>query len=326
MRVDPKNPPENILPAGTTPEALIAGIEASGYPLQGVVASQLKSDFDVVQEWGYIDRDTKEHRSLDVHAHRWLEDDRTANIQPSLSLLIECKKSSKHPYVFFRDVVRRKWSHFPRVSGIGHDSVPLSAGGTTRYYSASEVMGLPKLAFIGKGPAQCSSFGSGEPKPKSKPGTKQEAKPKYGTVKLSGLEPFHSIVLPLAKAVDYAVELNPYRRQPTFFPSVLLCIAVLDAPMVLVESPQTTSDPVLTPWVRIRRQEAPKDGPQRAEYRHYAIDVVHAAFLSDYIAQHVLPFAQEFARRAQRLRAILVEGGSVQDLDNWSWDQIGPAS
>lgn len=73
-------------------------------------------------------------------------------------------------------------------------------------------------------------------------------------------------------------------------------IAVLNAPMVLVET--TNAQPVaqLTPWVRVLRHEYDKDSPDWRKNRIWAIDVVHEDFFKTYIQQHVKPFAKEFAR------------------------------
>ena len=69
----PANPEKNSLSTGVNEAELIRAIDMSGYPLQGVVAGKLKEHFTVSEEWGYLDRDTKEHRSLDLHAFRQLD-------------------------------------------------------------------------------------------------------------------------------------------------------------------------------------------------------------------------------------------------------------
>ena len=100
MRVHPANPERNCLPAGIDKSELIKAIETSGYPLQGTVASLLKQEFVIAEEWSYIDLDLKERRSLDVFAYRSLLQNCDQAVQPSLILLIECKRS-RQPYVFF---------------------------------------------------------------------------------------------------------------------------------------------------------------------------------------------------------------------------------
>ena len=67
MRHSSSNPAANILPTSANESALVQALESSGYPLQGVVAEKLQvAGFRVVEEWGFIDADTKEHRSIDI--------------------------------------------------------------------------------------------------------------------------------------------------------------------------------------------------------------------------------------------------------------------
>ena len=103
IRSAESNPPTNIIPEWVNHPTLIDAIEKSGYPLQGVVAEKLKAaGFDISEEWGFLDKETNAHRSLDLIAWRKLADDKDP-IDPRLELLIECKRSV-HPYVFFRKV------------------------------------------------------------------------------------------------------------------------------------------------------------------------------------------------------------------------------
>jgi hypothetical protein len=60
MRTHPSNPAGNCLPPSTTDKGIVAAIETSGYPLQGIVTAKLLSHgFNASEEWGYIDRDGK---------------------------------------------------------------------------------------------------------------------------------------------------------------------------------------------------------------------------------------------------------------------------
>jgi hypothetical protein len=101
MKEKSRNPAIEPHPKENSGAGLIRGIEMSGYPLQGVTARHLLNrNFDVVEEWGYADRETQESRTLDLVAHLALAE-QTVPVYSHASLLIECKKSA-HPYVFFR--------------------------------------------------------------------------------------------------------------------------------------------------------------------------------------------------------------------------------
>jgi hypothetical protein len=140
-------------------------------------------------------------------------------------------------------------------------------------------------------------------------------------VSLSGDESFRDLVLPLVKSLRHALEIfKPVSGTPR--PKMLLCVAVLDAPMLLVEDPLRPEDPVLCPWVRVVRREPNPNKDSRIRSRFYAIDVVHAGFLSSFVADHVLPFGEVFAERIRARPWLLAKGGIVEDLGNWSWDQI----
>ena len=143
---------------------------------------------------------------------------------------------------------------------------------------------------------------------------------------MSGDEPFNKIVLPLVKALQFKQDMDhKFRRLVRSLPTLALCIAVLDAPMLLVESPSKAGDPVLTPWVRVQRMQAnhDRDSTPRS-HEVYAIDFVHLDTLDDFLNNHVSPFADEFARRSVALGSIWRHGGIVRDLNNFKWDEITP--
>src|SRR5262245_18898638 len=91
MNKSSNNPAGNKLGPGINEANLVRAIESSGYPLQGFVADKLKAEFGVTQEWGFIDRDTKDHRTTDLFAFKHFPG--KGNVQPSVALLIKCKVS-----------------------------------------------------------------------------------------------------------------------------------------------------------------------------------------------------------------------------------------
>lgn len=310
MRTDPLNPARNAIPPGIKESALLHSIETSGYPLQGVAASKLiQQGFKVVEEWGYIDRDTKEHRSLDVFGTKELGGN-TDPVRPGMALLAECKRSP-HPHVFFQSVANRPVPSFPAVRGLllGHVPIEEQGGKRTAEAQPAAVLGLSGHVFCEPGPPKCASF--------------SRATPKGNSVTLSGEEIFSGLVLPLVKAFDHTTDLyKPVGASDIIFPTLLINVGVLDSPMILVESPDRASDPVLTPWVRVVRQESHPHPHRRIQYRWYAIDVVHIDFFEAYLTDHILPLADEFAKRVMQQESILRYGGVVANLDKWQWDEI----
>jgi hypothetical protein len=310
MKAKSDNPSSNSIPPGIQEQDLLAAITASGYPLQGVVAARLLPHFHVVEEWGFIDDESAEHRSLDINAYRMLSKKEDTRCHIGLRLLIECKRS-RHPFIFFQEVVKQGEMDFPQIDGVPGRSVWLyaSEGGAQRSISAARVLGVDTFAFIREGPPLCATFSKAVPKGKA--------------VELSGTDPFNTIVLPLVKALRHSLSLGgiPGPDQ-AIFPTAHLCIAVLDAPMLLVESPERADDPVLCPWIRVVRHETRKDAHGQAHSRFYAVDVVHADYLSTFIEQKLLAFATEFAGRVVSSEKVLRFGGTVPSLDDWTWDQV----
>lgn len=313
MRVSKDNPSRNTLPPGITESGFADAIDASGYPLQGEVAHRLLKQFHVAEEWGFVDADTKEHRSLDIFAFRWLvERTNTARIRPRGALLVECKRS-RHPYVFFQSTGAVPPPDFPRIRGFSRPRLRLfaSSGASFMEVSFANALGLRSHAFIANGPSVCATFARATPDAKK--------------VELSGADPFNSLILPLTKALDYAESRIPLAesQQATLYPMLHLAVSVLDAPMALVESPDKTRDPIFTPWVRVVRQEAPREkdlgGP-----RWNVVDVVHSDFLEHYVEGHVLPFLADFAARVEQTGDALVRDAHVANLENWTWDEIRP--
>jgi hypothetical protein len=312
MRTHQTNPERNQLPPGIDEEVLLRSIESSGYPLQGIVAGLLSQQFTVAEEWGFLDRDTKEHRTLDLYASRVLSQEENAPIQPTLILLIECKRS-RQPYVFFQSAAKRPLLRFPHIAGLRNGEVVIQEAGGKRISHMPGASGLQinELPFVNPGPPSCAAF--------------TKAIPTGKKVELSGTDPFNSLVLPLVKALDHASDRFKVKGEVTqLFPKIVLCVSVLDAPMLVVEDPHRPADPVLAPWVRIVRQEANPDPKAWDWYRFYFVDAVHIDFFEAFIQQHLLPFAEEFSRRAIQLGGVLLGGGEVSRLGEWKWNDVRP--
>jgi hypothetical protein len=315
MRSSPNNPSSNAVLAGIKEGTLIQAIATSGYPLQGVVARRLLSDFSVAEGWDFIDDTTNEHRNLDIRAsHSY--DTGTDVPNTTLSLLIECKRS-RHPFVFFRRVTPAPIPRFPAIAGIPGGAVtirergkPAPRGGVSSRSTdvpPALALGLNTHPFVAAGPPECA--------------TMSRATASGDKVNLSGDESFKELVLPLVKALRHALGLFSVDRPPAR-PHLGLCVAVLDAPMLLVEDPEKPDEPMLCPWVRVTRREPNPDKLAWARSRFYAIDVVHAGFLSDFITNHIIPFGHAFAERVRLRGRLLVTGGTVENLEDWSWEGV----
>ncbi|MGA9393662.1 MAG: hypothetical protein WBV69_24735 [Candidatus Sulfotelmatobacter sp.] len=304
------NPAGNKLGASINEPNLVRAIRGSGYPLQGVVAYGLKGSFRVAEEWGYIDRDTKEHRSLDIFASKMTPAEGT--VQPGLALLVECKRSI-NPYVFFRNVIDREILGFPKIGGLTGSTMFLKEMKSNRVLQTlgTVTLGLAELPFVRPGPPHCSAFAMA---------TAQGDK-----VQMSGEDPYKSLILPLTKAMDHAVGLYQAGDHPTsLYPTIILAVAILDAPILVVDNPRDPA-PALTPWVRVPRQEA-RANHAWGSHVYYVVDMVHADFLDQFISTHLIPFFDEFASRSIKLSSVLFKGGAVENLDRWRWDEVKPQS
>src|SRR2546430_610830 len=130
MNQSQNNPPGNKLPDNLRVDRVIEAVRRSGYPLQTVVAQVLMQTFQIIEEWAYVDRDTQEHRSLDLFASRRISIPDHSRLVPSLALLIECKRAEL-PYVFFPTAALRLPPGFPAVLGVADDFALTVPGVTT---------------------------------------------------------------------------------------------------------------------------------------------------------------------------------------------------
>ncbi len=305
------NPPLNRLQSGVTPELLESAVRQSGYPLQRVVAEGLAGKFEVTEEWGFVDRVTQEHRSLDVFAHRRISE--CTQLWLDAALLVECKRSDL-PFIFFEAAVPRTPAEFPLVAGLRGRTPELhvtDVGSTTA--SVARFLGLHEFPFVSAGPPTCSSF------------TKSERKSK--DLRLSGTVPFNQVIMPLASAVEHFMSIQKQIGSQTTVPVCLTHqICVLDGSMVLVRGGTDAPQLTLCPWVRVVRQEVAVER-QHGFWRHYVVDFVHRAYISTFVDDHFLPFAQQFAERAASVEGILAATKArVPDLKEWDFKDLQPYS
>ncbi|KGQ02235.1 hypothetical protein BBAD15_g12556 [Beauveria bassiana D1-5] len=309
------NPPRNVLAAGITEAALQEAITRSGYPLQTQVAEKLSSQFHVQEEWSYRDRDSSGLRTLDVLASRILCDIEAhqPRARPELNLLIECKRSEL-PFVFFATRHRPDLENFPMIAGLRANNLHVFTDDDLSTWSLPilHALELDKHPFLTDVPIS-STFS-------------KCARRSGGAVELSGEESYNGIVLPLIKAAAHFEQAQAPRPTFHYFDAhISIPVAVLDAPMVLVETSNQQPSSRLVPWVRVARHEYDGDSKDWRKDRRWAIDVVHIDYLETYVAQHVQPFAEAFGRLAITHQEELATGeGYVTGLGKNSFDNLEP--
>lgn len=274
MEQHPENPLGNHVPTGVNEESLLDAVRASGYPLQSLVAKELCSQFEVTEEWGYSDRTTKEHRTLDVYAYRELAP--AGAVRPGLHLLVECKRSEL-PFVFFPPGAPHQLWDFPTIVGIGQLSLGIPNG--TQEASPAMFFCADELPFVAA-PSLAVAF------------TRTQRK-SGKALELSGDVPFNQIVMPLASAVE---QVRQVFRGFTGTPVIILTVCVCDAPMILALGTPEQPEMRLEPWVRVIHQETFQD-VNHWRRRSYGIDFVHRQFLHIYLTRHALPFAEGLSSR-----------------------------
>lgn len=302
-------PSELHLPQGIDEEKLTAAVVTSGYPLQTVVALTLSKDFTVVEEWGYVDRASGEHRALDLFAHRPFPGDAGAQVHPSVSLLIECKQSSL-PYVLFGSAIQRLPAAFPAVIGVSRRHFRHQVATSYREVEPAEFFRSIDYPFVFDGPPLVASLSRAERRGKG--------------FELSGETPYRNTVLPLVSALQGLRESRSrsISAGDHVFPAITVCIAVIDAPLVLARGTPESPELSTISWARVVRQEVAVDHG-KWERRHYAIDVVTRPFLQEFIDGHLIPFAEGLAARMTGAQAVTISGLlDLPEWHSWYWSEV----
>lgn len=312
------NPTANQLGAGISEDQIRGAVEKSGYPLQTIVGDLLRfklvaddANFQVQEEWSYLDRDTKELRTVDLLAELRLHDwEPQPRVRPHLSLLIECKQSSL-PYVFFETSRTPLLIDFPTIAGLREDKIVL----TTDDDPSSWTYTVPHALDLNEDPFQ-SALRTCH--------TLSKCVRKGSDVELSGSDAYNGIILPLVKALQHFVHSqNPVDTAWYFDCHAALAIGVLDAPMISVTV--DPAGPVLTavPWVRVIRHEYEEDAERHDRDQLRVVDIVHKDFLHIYLDEHLLPFSKRFAERVLRHPTEIATGlAFVPGMGAHGWDPV----
>jgi hypothetical protein len=299
MKSTPNNTPENRLTGGLTEPQVQEAVRKSGYPLQTIIASSLRMDFSVQEEWSFIDSDSGTLRTLDVLASRRMFELRNEGqpfVRPTSDLLIECKQSDL-PFVFFMSASKPWLRTFPYFAGLAYDGVAIKTDDdrSTWHESILGALGLTQDCFIISDVDCCTSLSKCVRKGKE--------------IKLSGNEAFQSIALPLVKAIRFFKKQEEPSKTARYFDlHIPLAIAVVDAPMIVARIENNVNLLHLTPWVRVVRREAVEAEHWTDRERIFGIDVVHKSFFDRYLQQHAIPFAQKIAPLAIKHHIELVSG------------------
>jgi len=306
MDEHPDNPTENKLSTAVNEPDILAAVQRSGFPLQMIITGYLADackdmSFSIQEEWGYIDRDVDQTRTIDINAEIFLYDP-TRNgqrIRPSLNLLIECKQSDL-PYLFFLSSNKHWLPYFPMFCGLFGDAVKIKEESDDSLLGKISTpvtvpitygLGIDEHPFLTSPPAWCLTFSKCARKGKN--------------LELTGSDPYLNLVLPLLKAAKHFHKVEKPPKTARYFDChLILSIGILDAPMIGVHVSPAGSNLILLPWVRVIRH-------QSKEKNYWdniaAIDVVHKDFFATYFENHAIPFANEFSQRALENQRILIK-------------------
>jgi hypothetical protein len=312
MNSTPDNPANNKLPAGVNEEQIGYAIGKSGYPLQTIVSADLRKEFQVQEEWSYIDGDSQSLRTLDILATKYLYDPAEGHrIRPTLNLLVECKQSDL-PYVFFLSGGRVVTHKFPLIAGLFQDEISLKTDDTksTWLLPILSTLGLLRHPFVLEEGECCVTF--------------SKCVRKGNELELSGSEPFNALLLPVLKAMHHFKKAEAPPETARYFDChVTLGLAVLDAPMVGVRITEKGEERILLPWVRVMRHESYENEDWTKRSSLYAVEIIHKDFLGQYLEKHLFPFARVFPELALRHQDEIASGkGFVPGLQKDSWTDI----
>jgi hypothetical protein len=308
------NPPRNIISPGVSAEQITSAVDGSGYPLQTIVGGVLRHSFDVWEEWSYVDRDTKELRSIDIRADMTLHDwEPQPRVRPRLTMLVECKQSQL-PYVFFKAKSPRMLLDHPKIYGLHKPAIEITSDDDPSTWTCTVIhaLDLSEHGFQ-TAPVYSNTF--------------SKCVRKGPELELSGTEAYNGLVLPLIKALDHLSESEAPPTTAWYFDAHLsVGVGVLDSTMVVAHPTDGGTKLELVPWVRVLRHEYDVAQAQRFERdRLWALDIVHRDYLNVYLSDHLVPFAQAFAKRVLAHPTEIATGQAfAAGMGADSWQRLEP--
>ena len=300
-----ENPDANQFPSFLTEEDIVKAVQKSGYPLQTQVASLLKKNFMLHEEWCYLDEDTKNLRTIDILAEKNLYDlnNNSSRVRPRLTLAIECKQSEL-PYIFFETLSYEYAKDFPMFTGLHNYEIEIRAGDSRDKYitTLTNLLGVNHESFLLAPPVSCKTFSKLNRKGK----TVQDLRPE--DIEMSGSEAYTRLILPLLKSLFHQKIADQPPETAVYFDfSMVIGVGVLDAPMLTYRIEDNIPKLVGSPWVRVFRHGY-IEGNKYDRQRMYAVDLVHSNFLQTYLEEHLEPFSQKFSATALSMHEIIASG------------------
>ncbi len=286
MQTSTNNPDRNKLPNGLNDSDIEKAIKKSGYPLQTIITNKLNEKFFCQEEWSFIDKKTKDIRSLDINAsmHLYDFDEPQKRVRPELNLLIECKQSEL-PYIFFLSPNKIHTYDYPYLSGLFNRNIIIHSNDTTSTLKMSIMLALG----IGDDPFLRDAVPSSMTFSKCTRSGKE--------IVLSGTEGYHNLVLPLVTALKHFEESEfPGPKAKYFDVHLPFAIGIIDGPMIGVTVTEDSHETQFIPWVRVYRHESYENEDQMERKKLFAVDIVHKDYFDTYLNDHLLPFANRYAQ------------------------------
>jgi hypothetical protein len=300
---DERPPGHAALPHSVRVEDLLSAITRSGYPLQDSVTNKLLRSFNdieryptVLEEWAYLDIESSQVRSIDVFAELPLSKRGqllSVKVRPYMNLLAECKQSDM-PYIFFlRRQSPSQIQVYPEIGGLPHADIAIFPKIDERVSPVPYLMSPHDLLAFWDLPFFAA------PWPLAISVAKVARKGKI--LELTGEDAYRSLTLPLMKAADHLKKISqPQGTADAFAFRMIVCLAVLRAPMFGAFRTKDTEEVLPLPWVRVCRLEPWQSGlPFRTTSNVRYYDVVHEDYFPEYMTR-LIKDAKSIAVRAGR--------------------------
>jgi hypothetical protein len=306
------NPPQNKLNPGITDKDVESAIIKSGYPLQTIIANKLRNSFYCQEEWSFIDNKTKEIRSLDIMAQMSLYDLKDEpRVRPTLNLLIECKQSEL-PYVFFILPDKLRTPYYPLISGLFQKNITISTDDDPSTWTLPiiHVLGLEEDGFLVDSAPNSMTFSKCTRSGKE--------------IVLSGTESYQGLVLPLIKSLQHFDKAEtPVKTAYYFDAHLVFLVGIIDGPMIGVTVGETSHKSEFLPWIRAFRHESYEHNDWSERRKLFAIDLIHKDYFDTFINEHLLPFANKYAKLIIKHGDKIADGKAfAKGMGKDSWTNI----